>query len=65
MARFIPDPIGGLSLRPYKTEKEIDEECEKVLRCYMELHPNAPMPVPIPTDLLTCLIEEYAERLDL
>jgi hypothetical protein len=51
MARFIPNPISGLSWRPYKTEDEIDGECESCLRQWLVLSPEHPIPLPITTDL--------------
>jgi hypothetical protein len=65
MARFIPDPISGLPWRPYKSEDEIDGECESCLRQWFNLSPESPIPLPITTDLLTVMIEEHAEQLDL
>jgi Zn-dependent peptidase ImmA (M78 family) len=65
MPRFIPDPVGGLSWRPYKSEDEIDTECECLLRQFLALPLLTPMPLPITTDLLTVMIEEHAQQLDL
>jgi Zn-dependent peptidase ImmA (M78 family) len=65
MTRFIRDRVGGLSWRPYKTEHEIEAECERLLRHYFDLERSAMLPVPLSTDDLTCLIEAAAERLDL
>jgi Zn-dependent peptidase ImmA (M78 family) len=65
MARFIPDPVSGLPWRPYKSEDEIDVECEAILREFLDVPPGTAIPPPLSTDLLTTMIEEYAERLDL
>ena len=65
MTRFTRDHVGGLSWRPYKTEHEIEEECERLLRHYFDLERSAMLPCPLSTDDLTCLIEAAAERLDL
>jgi hypothetical protein len=65
MARFYADPLSGLPWRPYKSEEEIDNECEAFVRHFLALSLNASLAVPLPTDLLTNMIEEYAERLDL
>jgi Zn-dependent peptidase ImmA (M78 family) len=65
MARFIADPISGLPWRPYKSEEEIDNKCEAFIRHFLSLSLDASLTVPLPTDLLTTMIEEYAERLDL
>jgi hypothetical protein len=65
MTRFIPDRVGGLAWRPYKTEAEIDEECEAVLRSYCGLAAEEAFLLPLSTDVLTNLIEAHAERLDL
>jgi Zn-dependent peptidase ImmA (M78 family) len=65
MARFIPDPVSGLPWRPYKSEDEIDIECESLLRQFLNLSLETPFPHPLTTDLLTVIIEAYAERLDL
>jgi Zn-dependent peptidase ImmA (M78 family) len=65
MARFIPDPVSGLPWRPYKREDEIDDECESLLRQFLALPGDAPLPLPLTTDLLTVILEEYADRLDL
>jgi hypothetical protein len=65
MARFIPDRVGGLSWRPYKTEGEIEAECEHLLRTHLHVDPQESLPIPMSTDNLTCLIEAAAERLDL
>jgi len=65
MARCIPDPVSGLPWRPYKSTAEMDTECETVLRRFLGLPPAAVIPLPLSTDLLTSLIEDEAERLDL
>jgi Zn-dependent peptidase ImmA (M78 family) len=65
MARFIPDPVSGLPWRPYKSEDEIDGECESLIRQFLGLPLETPLPQPLATDLLTVMIEAYAERLDL
>jgi hypothetical protein len=65
MASLIPDRTGGLLYRPYKREEEIDWECEAFLRNFLQLPAEASIPLPLSTDLLTNLIEAYAERLDL
>jgi Zn-dependent peptidase ImmA (M78 family) len=65
MVRFIADPIGGLPWRPYKSEEEMDNECEAFVRHFLSLSFDTALTVPLPTDLLTNMIEEYAERLDL
>src|SRR5712691_4041245 len=65
MVRFIADPISGLPWRPYKSEEEMDNECEAFVRHFLSLSLDASLTLPLPTDLLTSMIEEYAERLDL
>jgi hypothetical protein len=65
MARFIADPVSGLPWRPYKSEEELDNECEAFVRHFLALSPGTSIPLPLSTDLLTSMIEEYAERLDL
>src|SRR5438132_201454 len=65
MVRFIADPISGLPWRPYKREEEIDNECEAFVRHFLSLSLDTALTVPLPTDLLTSMIEEHAERLDL
>jgi Zn-dependent peptidase ImmA (M78 family) len=65
MTPFIPDRVGGLSRRPYKLAQEIEAECEHCLRRYWDLGPAEPLPVPVSTADLVCLIEASAERLDL
>jgi Zn-dependent peptidase ImmA (M78 family) len=65
MPRFIPDPVGGLPWRPYKSADEIDAECECLLRQFLALLLLAPMPLPLTTDLFTVMIEEHAQQLDL
>ena len=65
MAQIVPDRVGELLWRPYKSEKEIDWECEEIWRNYLSLSPEESLPVPLSTDLLTGMIEAYAERLDL
>jgi Zn-dependent peptidase ImmA (M78 family) len=65
MPRFIPDVVGGLPWRPYKSEDEIDTECECLLRQFLALPLLTPTPLPITTDLLTVMIEEHAQQLDL
>jgi hypothetical protein len=65
MARFIADPISGLPWRPYKSAEEIDHECEAFVRHFLSLSLVASLTVPLSTDLLTTMIEECAERLDL
>lgn len=65
MVRFIADPISGLPWRPYKSEEEIDNECEAFVRHFLSLSLDASLTVPLSTDLLTSMIEEHAKRLDL
>lgn len=65
MVRFIADPISGLPWRPYKSEEEIDNECEAFVRHFLSLSLDASLTVPLATDLLASMIEEHAERLDL
>ena len=65
MVRFIADPISGWPWRPYKREEEIDNECEAFVRHFLSLSLDTALTVPLPTDLLTSMIEEHAERLDL
>ena len=65
MARFSADPIGGLPWRPYKSEEELDNECDAFVRHFLALSLGTSIPLPLSTDLLTSMIEEHAERLDL
>jgi hypothetical protein len=65
MAQIVPDRVGDLLWRPYKSGEEIDYECEKVVRSYLSLSPAEPLPLLLSTDLLTGMIEAHAERLDL
>jgi hypothetical protein len=65
MVRFIADPISGLPWRPYKSEEEMDNECEAFVHHFLSLSRGDSITVPLSTDLLTNMIEEYAERLDL
>jgi IrrE N-terminal-like domain len=65
MASLVPDRTGGLLYRPYKLEEEIDGECEAFLRNFLQLPAEESFALPFSTDLLTNLIEAYAERLDL
>jgi Zn-dependent peptidase ImmA (M78 family) len=65
MARAIPDPVSGLPWRPFKSEQEIDHECESFLRQFFDLPPGTTIPLPLATDDLTVMIEANAKRLDL
>ena len=58
MVRFSADPISGLPWRPYKSEEEIDNECEACVRHFLSLSLDTTLTVPLPTDLLTAVAQK-------
>lgn len=62
--RYIPDVTGRFKLRPYYDAAEIDAECERLITDFMREHCSG-LILPIPTDVLTKLIERDASDLDL
>lgn len=62
--RYIPDNTGRFSHRPYYEPGELDRECERIIASFMQERAGRLM-FPIPTDVLTKLIERDADDLDL
>lgn len=62
--RYVPDSTGRFQRRPYYEAAEIDVECERLITEFMRERCGG-LVVPIPTDVLTKLIERDASDLDL
>jgi hypothetical protein len=62
--RYVPDVTRRFKLRPYYDAAEIDAECEQLMTNFMRERCGGFM-LPIPTDVLTKLIESDASDLDL
>lgn len=62
--RYIPDVTGRFRLRPYYDAAYIDAECERLITDFMRERCGG-LTLPIPTDVLTKLIERDASDLDL
>ena len=63
--KMIPDPTGRFRQRPYFDEAEIDNECSFIVIDYLQQKGKRQFIPPLRTDDLTCMIEEYADDLDL
>ena len=62
--RYVPDKTGRFRLRPHYDPAELDHECEMTITAFMrELCGD--FILPIPTDVLTKLIERDSDYLDL
>lgn len=62
--RHVPDTTGRFRLRPHYPPGDLDYECEAIITSFMrEL--SGEFTLPIPTDILTKLIERDAQYLDL
>jgi hypothetical protein len=55
---------GRFHMRPYYEVDELDQECERIITKFMQERCGG-LILPIPTDILTKLIERDAEDLDL
>jgi hypothetical protein len=62
--KYVRDTTGRFSMRPYYQEEELDQECEQVITQFMQERCGG-LALPIPTDVLTKLIERDTEDLDL
>lgn len=62
--RYIPDTTGRFKLRPFYEAAELDVECERIVTEFMRERCGG-LVLPIPTDVLTKLIERDASDLDL
>lgn len=63
MVKYVPDRTGRFFERPHYEPKELDALCERmVLEFYTKL--NEPLPLPIPTDDLTRLLEQDVSDFD-
>jgi hypothetical protein len=60
----IIDKTGRFRLRPHWPPEELDQECEAIITDFMR-EVCGDFTLPIPTDILTKLIERDAEYLDL
>ncbi len=60
---MVPDPLGRFPRRPYYENAELDWECEVVLGRFLRRR-RGEVHLPVDTDDLRCLIEEYADALD-
>lgn len=62
--RYVRDATGRFPSRPYYDQHELDSECERAITEFL-LDACGKVTYPIPTDLLTKLIERDADDLDL
>lgn len=62
--KYIHDTTGRFHMRPYYEADELDLECERIITEFMQERCGE-LILPIPTDILTKLIERDAEDLDL
>lgn len=62
--KYIQDSTGRFARRPYFSEKELNQECEQLVRDFLQ-EINGEVAFPISTDDLTKLIERDAADLDL
>ncbi len=62
--KYVRDTTGRFGMRPYYEEAELDQECERIITEFMQERCGG-FTLPIPTDVLTKLIERDAEDLDL
>jgi len=62
--KYVPDKTGRFRERPHYNPAELDEECEAIITTFMKERCGGFI-LPIPTDILTKLIERDAEYLDL
>jgi hypothetical protein len=62
--RYVQDLTGRFKLRPYYEAVEIDIECERLITDFMREQCGG-LVLPIPTDVLTKLMERDASDLDL
>lgn len=63
MVKMVPDPLGRFPRRPYYENAELDWECEVVLGRFLRRR-RGEVHLPVDTDDLRSLIEEYADALD-
>ena len=64
MVRYVPDCTGRFSQRPHFRPKDLDIECESIIRCFLEENYGSAK-FPVSTDDLTRLIERDCDDLDL
>src|SRR6185436_17780598 len=62
--RYVPDKTGRFRLRPHYDPTELDHECEDIISSFM-CEVCGEFSLPIPTDVLTKLIERDSQDLDL
>lgn len=62
--KYVPDRTGRFRERPHYQPAELDAECEKIIIDFMNERCGG-FSLPIPTDVLTKLIERDTEYLDL
>ncbi|SET87925.1 ImmA/IrrE family metallo-endopeptidase [Oceanicella actignis] len=63
MVRMIPDNTGRFPRRPYFEARELDAECERLIREFLLSHKKK-VAYPVSTDDLTVLVEAHVEDLD-
>lgn len=62
--KYVPDKTGRFAQRPHYQPEELDAECERIITEFMHEKCGG-FALPIPTDVLTKLIERDAASLDL
>lgn len=63
MVKMIPDKMGRFAKRPYYESKELDCECEHLIRELLQKR-HGKVEYPVMTDDLTVLIEQHDAELD-
>lgn len=63
MVKMIPDKTGRFATRPFYEPRELDGECERLIR-YLLMKRHGKVNYPVLTDDLTVLIEQHQAELD-
>ena len=58
--KWVPDRTGRFAKRPHYLPEELDEECERIIRAFLQ-QKHGRVDFPVKTDDLTVLIEEKAD----
>lgn len=63
MVKMIPDNTGRFARRPFYSERELDNECERLIHSFLQMR-HGRIEYPVVTDDLTVLIEQHDAELD-
>lgn len=63
MVKMIPDNTGRFARRPFFSERELDNECERLIHSFLQKR-HGRIEYPVVTDDLTVLIEQHDAELD-